>query len=162
MCEFCAREGKTCCQGRDIYVTKGDVVRISCFLGHKDIFEFRKASDPSYLNNQEDPIWMEYVFRPDTSRRVLKTTPSGDCCFLTNTGCALPMNIRPLVCRIFPLSFHAGGFHPWFEKACPVHLLASGQTLNQNLGITEADAILWHRMLYSEILLEKDPNSSFN
>lgn len=158
LCGICARIGKTCCQGRDIYVTSGDVARIADYLGDQDFFEFRKVSDAAYFENQDDPIWMEHVFRADASRRVLKIALSGDCRFLTTTGCVLPVEVRPLVCRIHPLEYHAGGFHPWFEDGCPVHLLPSGETLSQNLGITEAEAALWHRMLYSEILLEKAPD----
>lgn len=156
LCEECALKGKTCCQSRDIYITPGDVERILEFTGNKDFFEFRTISDPSYLDNNDDPLWMAYVFKPDTTRRLLKWDFFGKCIFLGNTGCTLPLNIRPLVCRLYPYNYTSERFYPEFETGCPTNLLAVGQTLLQSLEMNQNDAMIWHKMLYSEILREKE------
>ena len=82
LCERCAGTGKTCCQGRDIYVTPGDVCRISIHVGRHDFYEFRRSQDPAYEDQSDDPLWLRFVFRPDKTRRVLKRDGTGNCVFL--------------------------------------------------------------------------------
>ncbi len=41
LCVRCARHMKTCCQTCEIYVSPGDVERISAHTGRRDFYEFR-------------------------------------------------------------------------------------------------------------------------
>lgn len=154
LCSRCAQRGKTCCQICEIYVTPGDVQRIGTFVGHFDFFEFRKPVDPQYLDQDDDPEWARCVFRPDGSRRVLRRSTSGDCVFLGPVGCRLPWEVRPLVCRLYPVEYTAGGLKPDLADGCPVNLLPPGQDLLQALGMTWEKAEVWWRQLYAEIRLE--------
>ena len=159
LCTRCAAQGPTCCQGkdRDIYITRGDLKRISVHVGQADFYEFRKPTNPTYCEADEDPLWTAYVFRRDGSRRVLKHQDAeGDCAFLTVNGCTLPVNVRPLICRLHPFAYNSGGLSAGFAEGCPTHLLVAGQSLIQCLGMDAQVAKVWHRTLYSEILLEKN------
>lgn len=156
LCERCAKLGKTCCQEREIYVTPGDVQRIAGKTGQSDFYDFCKASDPSYEDQDDDPIWAAYVFKADGTRRVLKRNSWGDCIFLGQSGCMLALDIRPLVCRLYPYSYNAEGLYKELEEGCPVHLLEPGQSLEQAIaGCCRENAYQWHKNLYAEILLEK-------
>ncbi len=119
LCARCARHQQTCCQDSDIYVTTQDVARISAHVGHSDFTEYRVASDPVYLNEHHDPLWMEKVFRPDGSRRVLKQQSNLDCIFLGKQGCVLPTEVRPLICRLYPSSFRSTRFEWSLQNAVP-------------------------------------------
>src|SRR5579864_8093717 len=110
LCVRCARQGKTCCQSCEVYATPADVRRIAAHTGQQDFTEFRPADDPIYVNHADDPTWMKYVFQADGTRRVLKREAEGDCTFLGPHGCRLPLEVRPLVCRIYPYDFTEAGF----------------------------------------------------
>lgn len=156
LCELCSREGRTCCQGRDIFVTAGDVDRICALTSQSAVYEFRTACDPDYEVQDDDPIWQLSVFRPDRTRRVLKQRPNGDCLFLGPSGCHLPLESRPLVCRLHPHSYSASGLDPEFVPDCPVHLLPPGRRLEDAVaGCDSAEAENWRRLLYAEILVDR-------
>lgn len=155
LCAKCAKERITCCQQREIYITLGDVERISAYTDQVEFIEFRVPTDPAYLDQDDDPVWKEYVFRADNSRRVLKRDEKGNCTFLKKNGCELPEDIRPLVCRLYPFSYTSDGILLDLEHDCPVHLLQQGQTLIDALNMSFDKAQIWHQMLYQEILLEK-------
>lgn len=154
LCLKCAQRGKTCCQICEIYVTPGDVERIQAFTGRRDFFEFRVPQDPRYLDQDDDPEWARCVFRPDGSRRVLRRRASGDCLFLGPCGCQLPWEVRPLVCRLYPVEYTASGLKTELADGCPVDLLAPGEDLLLALDMTWAKAEVWHRQLYAEIRME--------
>ena len=156
LCVRCAQHMKTCCQTSEVYTTPGDVRRISEFTGQEDFTEFRQVEDPIYLDQDDDPIWNEHVFRADGSRRVLKRKPGGDCTFLGDQGCVLPLETRPLICRIYPYDFTAEGLLERLAKGCPTQLIPTGKTLLQALDIDRSDAQRWHKQLYEEILTEQD------
>lgn len=107
------------------------------------------------MQDENDPVWLYYVFRPDGSRRVLKTTPEGNCTFLTENGCRLPLHIRPIVCRLHPYEYNAGGFYNAFAPGCPVDMLEPGRSLSACFDMDPAVAASWHKMLYDEIVLER-------
>ncbi len=156
LCALCAGRGLTCCQGadRDIFVTAGDVRRISGITGHLDFFEFRRPVNTAYCGDDADPVWSLKVFRPDGTRRVLKKNPSGDCIFLTPNGCVLPLHLRPLICRLHPVDYTAEKILPELAPGCPVDLLEPGANLLQSIGIDPQEVIGWHRALYAEITSE--------
>jgi len=70
-------------------------------------------------------------------------------------GCVLPLEIRPLICRIYPFDYDHNGLLPELAKGCPVELLRQGQDLIAALEMDSADAKRWHRQLYAELLEEK-------
>ena len=156
LCVRCARHMKTCCQTSEVYVTVGDLQRISEFTGLSDFSEYRPADDPVYLEQDDDPIWRDNVFRADGTRRVLQRQEGGDCTFLGEQGCVLPLETRPLICRIYPFDYTADGLRERLARGCPTELLAEGQTLLEALDIKRSDAERWHQQLYREILSEGD------
>jgi Fe-S-cluster containining protein len=152
LCARCARQGKTCCQGRDIFVTAGDVDRIAAFSHRRGFYEYRAACDSAYEDQEDDPIWQRHVFRPDRSRRVLKRRSNGDCCFLGPDGCRLPLEHRPLVCRLHPHTYTAEALGSEFAADCPIHLLPPGGRLEDAVaGGKAVEAEHWRRQLYAEI-----------
>lgn len=151
LCVRCARHMKTCCQTSEVYVTPGDVRRIAAHVGYEDFHEYRLPEDPVYLKHDDDPIWLERVLRPDGSRRILKRQSNGDCGFLGEQGCRLPLEVRPLICRIYPFDFNEQGIYDTLAKGCPTELLKPGQGLLQALDMDRLAAERWHRQLYDEV-----------
>jgi uncharacterized protein len=155
LCVRCARRRKTCCQLCEVYVTPGDVRRIAEHTGAEDFHEFRPAGDSVYTDHPDDPTWMRLVFRADGTRRILRRRAEGDCTFLGPCGCRLPLDVRPLVCRIYPYDFNEQGIKDELERGCPMELVRKGLTLIDELGMDRAAAERWHRQLYEEIRLEE-------
>ena len=154
LCVRCACHYQTCCQKTDIYVTLGDLQRIEQHTGSSDVHELRTPADPVYINQEDDPLWLAKVFRPDGSRRVLKHQENGDCIFLGSAGCTLPVEARPLICRLYPFDYSAEGLKSEPASGCPQHLLAPGQSVFEGVGISIHDAGRWHSMLYRELQQE--------
>jgi Fe-S-cluster containining protein len=151
LCAKCAQHERTCCQRTEVYVTPRDRHRIAAHTGRTDFWEYRVPVDPAYVAEDEaDPIWHASTVRPDGTRAVLRHQDSGDCTFLTATGCMLPTAVRPLVCRLFPYDYTAQGLQGTVP-GCPLYLLTPGQTLLEGIGIHLDDAQRWHRQLYSEL-----------
>lgn len=158
LCVRCSRHMKTCCQTSEVYTSPGDVRRITEFTGQSNFTEYRAADDPVYLEQDDDPVWRDNVFRADGTRRVLKRRPGGDCTFLGEHGCVLPLETRPLICRIYPYDYTADGLRDRLAKGCPTELLAQGQPLLEALDIKRTDAERWHKQLYEEVRGEQDLN----
>lgn len=153
ICIRCARERKTCCQTSEVFVTKGDVRRIEAHSGRTDFHHFQYPEDPVYLDQSDDPTWERHVFREDGTRRILRRRPDGDCTFLGEAGCALPEDVRPLVCRLYPYLYNDQGLDG-VSTGCPSHLLRRDQTILDALDISLARAQAWHRELYTELRQE--------
>lgn len=154
LCARCAVQQQTCCQRRDVYVTLQDVQRIGALAGRVDFWEFRVPQNPDYLDAGDDPLWLERVVRVDCSRRVLKQQPNGDCHFLGQAGCCLPLEVRPLVCRLHPLEYDERGIKPSLAGECPWDLLLPEQPKLSAVSLSKADAERWHRQLYEEVRQE--------
>lgn len=154
LCARCAGQGKTCCQGREIYITPGDLMRIRNHIGGVGFAEWTGAADPAYLDQDDDPVWRLHVFAGDGSRRTLRRNAEGDCIFLTPTGCQLSLDIRPLLCRLHPFTYTAGGIDPEPDAGCPRHLLTAGESVFTAIDMSIELANLWHRQLYEEIRKE--------
>lgn len=158
LCARCAMAGKTCCQGREIYITPGDVRRISAVAGDLQFVEWTRTTDPSYLDQDDDPVWREHVFHSDGSRRILKFDAGGDCIFLDSRGCRLPMAVRPLLCRLHPFTYTADHIDAEPDEGCPRHLLVSGESVFEAVQTSLALAQQWHRQLYEEIRADDHDN----
>jgi Fe-S-cluster containining protein len=154
LCALCARQGKTCCQGREIYITPEDMQRIRAFSGDLEFVEWSPTTDPSYLDQDDDPVWQRHVLGGDNRRRILKRKPDGDCLFLGNRGCRLPMDVRPLLCRLHPLTYTADHIDAEADAGCPRHLLCSGESVFDAIHMTMELAQQWHRQLYEEIMTD--------
>lgn len=156
LCARCARAMKTtCCQQREIYLTPGDVRRINAHTGLLGFSTFEAAVNPDYLDQDDDPLWAECVFREDGTRRTLRRISGGNCMFLGPAGCMLPLEVRPLVCRLHPFDYTEEGIKDELASGCPLHLLKPDQGLIETLGMNLEDARRWHRQLYEEIRQEK-------
>jgi Fe-S-cluster containining protein len=101
----------------------------------------------------DDPNWLRYTVRADGSRRVLRRGHLGRCLFLTQTGCALMMDARPLVCRLYPFDYTEKGLIGILAE-CPEHLLEPGETLIETLGMSYQEANKWWGLLYNELRTE--------
>jgi Fe-S-cluster containining protein len=151
LCAKCAQHERTCCQKTQIFITDGDLQRITDHVGRSDFWEYCRPPDPELVQPQaHDPNWIPYTLRADGTRPQLKHQASGDCTFLTPTGCSLPTEVRPLVCRLYPYNYteqRITGTVP----GCPLYLLETRQTLSQGIGIRLEDAKRWRQQLYDEL-----------
>jgi Fe-S-cluster containining protein len=149
----CARHAlveRTCCQTSEVFVTEGDKERIAGHTGRADFWEIRAPADPSYLDQGDDPLWARAAFRPDGTRPILRRKPDGDCTFLGKEGCTLPVEVRPLVCRMYPFEYSERGVEGVGGR-CPEYVVPPGSTLLDTLGMRREDAVRWHRILYREL-----------
>lgn len=155
LCAQCARHQRTCCQDTDVFVTVGDLDRIEAYTGRSGVHEYRAASNPEYLDQDDDPVWVEYVFRADGTRRVLRQRSGGDCVFLGRQGCELPLHVRPLICRLYPFGFDADGLEDTPSTYCPAHLLSPGRQILDEMNMDMDEARRWHQQLYEELKLKE-------
>lgn len=152
-CARCAQMQRTCCQRAEILLTGGDVARIHAHTGRDDFDERRRPLDPAYLEADDaDPEWLGLTLDADGRRRLLARRPNGDCVFLGERGCVLPTEVRPLVCRLYPWSYDAGGLRGEDAEYCPRALRRwPGDTMIEVLAIGRADAESWRARLYQEL-----------
>lgn len=160
LCARCARYMRTCCQDSEVYASPADVRRIEAHTGQTDFYEYRVPTDPIYYQQDDDPIWPTLVFQPDGTRRVLKRELDGSCTFLGERGCVLPLDIRPLICRIYPYDFNEGGIKEELCNGCPTEILRPGQTLVQALVMNREEAEAWRKQLYLDIREEVNEHPS--
>ncbi|MBN1409217.1 MAG: YkgJ family cysteine cluster protein [Spirochaetales bacterium] len=150
ICNECVKTRTSCCNNREIFLTPGDIFRISNYTGSVDFFSFEKVGDISYLEQPDDPNWNKYTLRNDGTRRVLIRRENRDCLFLKTNGCELPMDIRPLLCRLHPVLYNEERI-TGFEKDCPAEILPPGVTLLDSLGMDLETCEKWRTQLYNEI-----------
>ncbi len=151
-CAECAEAGRSCCVGGQIFVTIGDVRRIAEFMGYHGFVTFERMS-PQYDASESDPTWSSLVLEADGSRRVLRRTTDDSCFFLRGTGCVLPAEVRPLLCRIYPYDFTAEGISG-ISATCPLSSLTDWRSILERQGMPMAAALNWHQRLYDEITQE--------
>ncbi len=154
LCLACARERRTCCQIAQVYVTAGDVSRIAAHVGRDDFYGFVHPDDPDYADHPDDPLWLAAVFRADGRRRILTRGQNDECPFLGPRGCALDVETRPLVCRLYPFRYTEAGLGDLSAHHCPTHLLPVGACILSALGMDRAAALRWHALLYDELRAE--------
>lgn len=159
-CARCASMQKTCCQRAEILVTLGDVDRIASHTGRTDFWNQRAPTDGSYLEQDpDDPNWLGYTTDGQGRRRMLRRHPSGDCTFLGEAGCVLPLETRPLVCRLYPFAYTESGLVGEDVDYCPTKALLPanqpGVTMLTVLGMLPADGERWRKELYQELRSER-------
>jgi Fe-S-cluster containining protein len=152
-CARCAALQRTCCQRAEVLLTRGDVARIGASSGRLDFWEQRAPADASYLDHDPgDPRWRALTVAPDGTRRMLRRRPGGDCTFLGARGCELPLEVRPLVCRLYPLGYNEAGLTGREEHYCPTWLLSpEGRAMAEVLEMDLGAARRWHATLYREL-----------
>lgn len=75
---LCKKCGGPCCKEYDIFLSKKDINNIKKFKGK---FKIKKEDNSIYMSHYRK------------------------CCFLSEKGCILKENQKPLDCRLFPLVF---------------------------------------------------------
>lgn len=127
---------------------------MSGFLGRSDFHGKAHAGRPEYLPDGTDPDWARYVFGAALERSILLPVKDGPCGFLGPRGCIFPMEVRPLVCRLYPWEYDHEGLLG-LAGDCPRDLLGPGESLLGELGMAdELEVRSWHRMLYAEMRQE--------
>ena len=153
ICARCAGLGKTCCQNSQVFMTRSDAGRIRAVVGNEPFSEYLSPGETYVPDFEADPVWAR-IFGPDGRRRILAHRENGDCCFLTPSGCRLPLTVRPLVCRLYPFDYNETtikGVHPHF---CPPPERDNPSLILALLAMNRDEAEAWRRMLYQEILEE--------
>jgi Fe-S-cluster containining protein len=153
LCVVCAGQGGSCCVDRDILVSCGDIERISSHTSTADFYELRLASSPAYLDQGDDPLWSLCTIQLCGRRRVLRHSVPGICWFLSEGGCRLPEEVRPLVCRLHPVEFNAERI-TGLSAECPAELLPAGENVLANLDMDLGLAEKWRQQLYAELRKE--------
>jgi Fe-S-cluster containining protein len=149
-CAKHARLGKTCCQTSEVLVTSGDKVRIRDFTGSEDFWRDTWPADPGYADDGSDPGWT-LAFHVDGSRPTLKRRENGDCTFLGEAGCVLPLEVRPIVCRLYPFLYDENGLSKVFSDRCPPEVVPPGSSIVEVLEMDPGAAERWRAQLYAEI-----------
>jgi Fe-S-cluster containining protein len=150
LCICCAQRGTACCLHRDILITGGDLQRITSFTGRADFSEYRVASSPAYLDQDDDPNWNFYTLQLGNTRQVLKHAPGNLCVFLSENGCSLPATVRPLICRLHPVEYNEAAI-TGLSTDCPVELLPPSEKLLDNLRMDINEAEQLRKQLYEEL-----------
>lgn len=155
-CARCASMQKTCCQRAEILVTRGDLARIAQHTGQSDFWNNRPPENAEYLEQDpDDPNWLAYTTNERGERRMLLRRPTGDCTFLGEAGCVLPLEVRPLVCRLYPFAYTESGIDGQDVEYCPTESLLPkdrpGVTMLTILGMDPADGERWRSALYREL-----------
>lgn len=152
-CARCAALQRTCCQQAEVLLTAGDVARIAAYIGRGGFSEVRAPADPSYVaEDPDDPRWRQLTVASDGTRHMLRRREGGDCTFLGARGCELPLEVRPLVCRLYPLGYNEAGLAGREEHYCPTGLLSpAGRAMAEVLEMDLVAARRWHATLYREL-----------
>ena len=139
ICAFCHEQGGGCCRlgtdgtARMFGLTKGEVEFIARASGRepKDFVTADEVS-PEFLADLAaiHPVFLQTL--PQGRRLRLSVNEQGDCVFLGPGGCTLPVEGRPLYCRLYPF---------WFTPGGQLMVLISGNCLAQR------DARSWRDVL---------------
>lgn len=148
-CARCARSGASCCRGYQIALTAGDISRISQFTGTHDFWTVedpvREDIAPDY-----DPSWLPLISQADGGVKVLRRVPDKTCFFLSETGCTLPAEKRPLICRLYPYIYtenHILGI----DQACPISRYRTWNRVLCKMAMPRKQAGFWVASLYNEM-----------
>lgn len=150
ICVRCAAAGNACCRRARVFVTTGDIERIAARVGAGDFVEYVRLDRESWRGGT-DGAW-ERIFDSAGRTRVLKRgETAGGCVFLAPGGCRLAMDVRPLVCRLYPYEYDAGTLKGVTPLLCPPEDQANHPLLLAQLGMNRDAAEIWREMLYREI-----------
>lgn len=154
VCVLCSRRQATCCQKTEILLTRADIGRIARATGRDDFYERRPPTDPEQLPDPaEDALWAG-AFAADGSRAILRHAANGDCGFLRRDGCALDMETRPFVCRLYPYEYDAATLKGVSAHHCPPELRDNPALALARLAMSREDAERWRKALYAALAEE--------
>ena len=157
ICRKCASTQKTCCQEVNIVLTDKDVSRIAEHLQRSDFHEYRRLSadyfwEDSHSDAKKDVYWIKLLVKRDGTSHVLKIRDNGDCIFLKQDGCVLPLDVRPLICRIYPHYFNTFGLVRIEAYCCPQEVFPQNDPRWADcLDAPKDKACAWHKQLYAEL-----------
>jgi len=152
-CIECAQKGQSCCRNVHIYLTGGDIERIGSVCSGED-FYLRAPLTADYEDGGGDPGWNPAILDTDGRRPILRQQENGDCCFLTDTGCRLSSEVRPLLCRIYPYDFRRHGLCG-ISSCCPVAGQPQWLSILEASEMKQSNAQHWVAQLYDEIQAER-------
>ena len=152
-CLDCASRNQSCCVNVHIFITSGDIERIS---QASDIHDFYSSEPltPEYFDGGGDPDWNNLILDENGCRKIVRQTETGNCIFLSEKGCRLKPDIRPLLCRIYPYDF-TGRKIVGISNYCPVSADNSWQEVLNLSQMHYHAAQEWIKQLYDEIYHEK-------
>ncbi len=139
-CARCAAVYPTCCRMDVAYahlcfpLSTAEWERIAAFAAAENV-----AGRAEEANTSEFIRSMRNLFpdRLDALARAfpaggahyrLETTPEGACVFLRSDGCALPREVRPWYCQLFPIWIRKGSFDRFAAAECLI--AAEARTMN--------------------------------
>lgn len=152
-CAICAGQGTSCCNKYQIFVTPGDISRIADISKDQIFFTFEPPVS-SDIEPDYDPSWLPLILSPDKHVRVLKRTFEKKCTFTSDTGCLLPPERRPLLCRLYPYTFMENGILG-IDPDCPISKERAWQPVLDRMGMPIPQARQWLSCLYGEIRKER-------
>lgn len=153
-CAECARRGPTCCATRRIVLTPGDVTRIErwcaqcCSAQWSQTPWVQTVESAVFEPAETDPLWDAWLRRGLVD--VLRQGPQG-CVFLGADGCVLPLDVRPLICRLYPFEYTESAIKGVWPHLCPRPEADNTALLLALLGMSAAVADSWRQQLYAEI-----------
>jgi Fe-S-cluster containining protein len=139
ICAACHAKGLGCCRlgaegvTRMFGLTRGEVDIMARASGLKpEEFVIADQVSSQFLTDLAaiHPVFLKTL--PEGRRLRLKVEPDGSCVFLGPKGCRLPMDARPLYCRLYPF---------WFTEDGRLMVLISKNCLAQK------DARSWQEVL---------------
>ena len=155
-CLDCAAKNRSCCGNVNIYLTLADVERIASCGVVEDFYSLEPLT-AEYLDGGGDPNWNALILDESGRRRVVRQKPDGNCVFLSDTGCRLASDKRPLLCRIFPFEF-LGEKIIGISDYCPVSAVDNWQEVLNESEMNTESSLKWIKQLYREIYQEKNPS----
>lgn len=163
-CSECAKLQTTCCEDvrSEIGVTSGDIRRILEFTGRNDFYHLMPVleenkyilENPANIEKGSE-VYVRYFFDDQGRRNVLKKNEKKACCFLSQDGCALPLDIRPIMCRLYPYHWDDDGNIEITAFGCPKSLFKDEQEIRAELCIPEEEAKKLITVFYAEIMSNK-------
>lgn len=158
-CAVCARSQRTCCQSSEPFASIGDISRINLYM-HRNMkgsrvapwwwWGWREPSQEYIEGMRADPQWATLLPMKSGLRRVVLSSDNGNCVFLKSTGCVLPMEVKPLVCRIYPWDFVAFKV-TGLSDFCAIEAKGNHRDMGEALGLTKEMAQEWVEQLRSEM-----------
>jgi hypothetical protein len=160
-CIECAKLQITCCEDfrSEIGVTRGDIRRILEYTGRNDFYHLMPVleENKTILENPCNIVkgsekYVRYFFDDQGRRNVLKKNEKNGCCFLSPDGCSLPLNTRPIMCRLYPYHWDDYGNIEITGLGCPKSLFKDEQEMRAELCLPEIEAKKLIAVFYDEIM----------
>ncbi len=128
ICLRCSRVNPTCCclppgQEKSFFpLSRNEINEIDNYLKGNDFF-VRETNDRNFLTRLTKILpapgkLINERFPLDNFHFRLKTYSDGRCVLLTQKGCMLPVDIRPVYCRLYPFWLHNNRLTFLIDPSC--------------------------------------------